>query len=76
MMILDDEEVEPPETFTVFVNATGPTDEYIDLFNVVRPQTLIEIVDNDSKYISVHMCACVVAICVYVCLCEYYKPCM
>ena len=47
--ILDDGDVEPPEIFVVSITATGPTQEFIDLFNISLPQAVVQIVDNDSE---------------------------
>ena len=49
MIVRDDDQVEPPETFTVSINATGPSQEFIDLFNITVPETAVRIVDNDSE---------------------------
>ena len=53
VMIYDDEGVEPPETFSVNITATGPTLEFIDLFDIVFPDTIVQIVDNDSKLLCI-----------------------
>ena len=50
MTILDDETVEPPEIFTISITATGPTQEFVDLFDITRPETDIVIIDNDSEW--------------------------
>ena len=50
MMIHDDEAVEPPENITVDLTATGPSQEFIDLFNIIRPVTVVQIVDDDGEY--------------------------
>ena len=49
MVIFDDDSVEPPETFTVSITATGPTPEFISLFNITLPETTVQIIDNDSE---------------------------
>ena len=41
--------VEPPETITINLTSTGPSQEYIDLFNITVQETIVQIIDNDSK---------------------------
>ena len=48
VMIYDDDDVEPPETFSVSITATGPS-EFISLFNIIIPETVVRIADNDSE---------------------------
>ena len=48
MEILDDSDVEPPETFFVSITATGPSQEFINLFNITE-QTVVQILDDDSE---------------------------
>ena len=52
VMIYDDEDVEPPENFSVIITATGPTQEFIDLFDIL-PDTIVQIVDNDSELLRI-----------------------
>ena len=47
--IYDDMSVEPPETITITLTPTGPSQEYIDLFNITVQETIVQIIDNDSK---------------------------
>lgn len=53
--ILDDMSVEPPETITITLTPTGPSQEYIDLFNIIVEETIIQIVDDDSKLRGSHL---------------------
>ena len=50
MVIYDDEGVEPPENVSVTIIATGPTLEFINLFDIILPETTVQIVDNDSEF--------------------------
>jgi hypothetical protein len=52
MVIYDDEGVEPPENVSVTIIATGPTLEFINLFDIILPETTVQIVDNDSLSIG------------------------
>ena len=52
MVIFDDIGVEPPETFTVSITATGPTPEFISLFDITLPETTVQIIDNDSELVA------------------------
>ena len=54
-MIHDDEAVEPPENITIDLTATGPQ-EFIDLFDIVRPVTVVQIVDDDGEHLSISIC--------------------
>ena len=48
--VYDDEGVEPPETFTVTIIPTGPSSEFVALFDVTMLETtVVEIIDNDSE---------------------------
>ena len=49
MTIRDDDNVEPPEIFHVSINATGPN---VKLFNITEPETVVQIVDDDSELIQ------------------------
>ena len=53
MEILDDNGVEPPETILVSITATGPSQEFINLFNITE-QTDVQIVDDDSELRNKH----------------------
>ena len=55
VMIYDDEDVEPPETFFVNITATGPTQKFIDL---IVPDTIIQIVDDDSELLCIQWKCC------------------
>lgn len=48
--INDDEAVEPPETFTISITPVGPTQEFLNLFNVTVAETVVQIIDNDSEF--------------------------
>ena len=49
MNILDDELVEPPENIVISITPTGPTQEFIDLFDIVQEETVVQIIDDDSE---------------------------
>lgn len=48
MIIYDDDDVELPETFFVSIIPTGPS-EFISLFDITIPETIVRITDNDSE---------------------------
>ena len=48
VIIYDDNDVELPETFFVNILPTGPS-EFINLFDIVIPETVVRIADDDSE---------------------------
>ena len=61
MNILDDELVEPPENIVISITPTGPTQEFIDLFDIVQEETVVQIIDDDSE-ISLNLSTLVILI--------------
>ena len=49
VLINDDEDSEPRETFSVNIMPTGPSQEFINLFDITVPDTNVSIVDDDSE---------------------------
>ena len=49
IMIYDDKDPESQEIFSVHIRATGPSEEFIDLFDITVPQTNVTIIDNDGE---------------------------
>ena len=48
VIIYDDDDVELPETFSVSIIPTGPS-EFISLFEIIIPETVVRIADDDSE---------------------------
>ena len=45
-MIHDDEDTEGQEVFSVSIEATGPSEDFISLFSITVPETNVTIIDN------------------------------